>query len=1144
MRPVRLDIDGFASFREPTTVDFTDVDYFALVGPTGSGKSTIIDAITFALYGTAHRWERANAVAYALAPTTNRCTVSLIFDVGGQRYQAAREVRRVGTNTIQQKNARLERFADPTAAPAPGEETPSEVLASEVRDMTPAVSELLGLDFDDFCQCVVLPQGEFARFLKAKSSDRQDILLKLLGAGHYEEIAKRAGRRAADAQKEAEVYAEQLGTLAHASVEALAAAEADATRLDDISSKIADQVSLTTSARERQREHQDAQAAAEKKLTALADLSAPAGVEERHERLTAARAAASTADDSATNAADAMRRAVEAAASGPQRVTIEGFERLYGEADNVGSLLVAARKDEQAQTTAAEDAAEDAREASEALATARTATTDAQRATAAAKQELDTLDARAARLRSVTVPTNLDTVLERAQRAGDARAEAERLVVSARENLTRLDEASRELPDPRRLTALTTQIDQLRVESQEHSDVEAALATARELAEHVQGEVASLEALHARAQDELDRARLAAGAAALRPALEVGHACPVCTQTVQEVPPTEDAPDLHAAQDKVSEAQTRLQEARRGAQESQEQAASLFARAEQTAAHASRTAHAVAQELAGAATRVGVPVGAWADESWAPTPVEVEQNVALMLAAAEQTMTETTRRLTDRDQARTTVVQAEATLAVAQSDRDAVAGELDEVRLTLARTHAGLVDAGAPTVDTTTVEGTAAGWRALASWAHVELDTVDSARLPAARSAHEEAAHQLADSETFLAQTETRATQLTALSREAAGAAAAAQTRAAGLAARQGEIDSQLATAPARTDLPGLLEHARELEEARAIASTLVEQTRLVAQQAADEVRGAVAAVAQDRDALGRARDVAGAWAPPAFEAQRLENDLPGCWNELVAWAAGQVEQTRNDRDVALHAGTETAELAAGHLTALVETLTEHGLDASTVADDPRAAERIVAVAHSEASSQAKALRDARERAGALAEKEHAARETATVAGELRSLLRADKFGNWLATAALDTLVAGASDSLMQLSDGQFTLTHIKGDFHVIDHFDADSERSVKTLSGGETFQASLALALALSEQLATLAAGGNAKLDSIFLDEGFGTLDPESLETVAATLETLAQGERMVGVVTHVAALAERTPTRFAVHHDGRTSSVERETT
>ena len=111
-----------------------------------------------------------------------------------------------------------------------------------------------------------------------------------------------------------------------------------------------------------------------------------------------------------------------------------------------------------------------------------------------------------------------------------------------------------------------------------------------------------------------------------------------------------------------------------------------------------------------------------------------------------------------------------------------------------------------------------------------------------------------------------------------------------------------------------------------------------------------------------------------------------------------------------------------------------------------------------------------------------------------------------------------------------------------IDHFDADSLRSVRTLSGGETFQASLALALALSEQLASLAVGGNARLDSIFLDEGFGTLDPDALETVAATLENLAQGERMVGVVTHVAALAERTPVRFLVSHDNRTSRVERE--
>jgi exonuclease SbcC len=74
------------------------------------------------------------------------------------------------------------------------------------------------------------------------------------------------------------------------------------------------------------------------------------------------------------------------------------------------------------------------------------------------------------------------------------------------------------------------------------------------------------------------------------------------------------------------------------------------------------------------------------------------------------------------------------------------------------------------------------------------------------------------------------------------------------------------------------------------------------------------------------------------------------------------------------------------------------------------------------------------------------------------------------------------------------------------------------------------------------MAAAGAARLDSIFLDEGFGTLDESTLEIVAATLESLAQGDRMVGVVTHVAALAERVPVRFVVHRDSRTSSISRE--
>ncbi len=115
MRPVRLELNGFASFRDPAEVDFTDADYFALVGPTGSGKSTILDALTFALYGSAYRWGAPTPSPTPWPPPRTDATVALTFDVGPNRYQVAREVRRVGSSTIQQKAVTW--CASPTRTP-------------------------------------------------------------------------------------------------------------------------------------------------------------------------------------------------------------------------------------------------------------------------------------------------------------------------------------------------------------------------------------------------------------------------------------------------------------------------------------------------------------------------------------------------------------------------------------------------------------------------------------------------------------------------------------------------------------------------------------------------------------------------------------------------------------------------------------------------------------------------------------------------------------------------------------------------------------------------------------------------------------------------------------------------------------------
>ena len=94
----------------------------------------------------------------------------------------------------------------------------------------------------------------------------------------------------------------------------------------------------------------------------------------------------------------------------------------------------------------------------------------------------------------------------------------------------------------------------------------------------------------------------------------------------------------------------------------------------------------------------------------------------------------------------------------------------------------------------------------------------------------------------------------------------------------------------------------------------------------------------------------------------------------------------------------------------------------------------------------------------------------------------------------------------------------------VIDHYNG-TRRSVKTLSGGESFQASLSLALGLSDEVQSSA--GGIHLDTMFVDEGFGSLDEESLRQAIRALSGLAQGHRLVGIISHVAELKEKIDNR-----------------
>ncbi len=143
---------------------------------------------------------------------------------------------------------------------------------------------------------------------------------------------------------------------------------------------------------------------------------------------------------------------------------------------------------------------------------------------------------------------------------------------------------------------------------------------------------------------------------------------------------------------------------------------------------------------------------------------------------------------------------------------------------------------------------------------------------------------------------------------------------------------------------------------------------------------------------------------------------------------------------------------------------------------------------------------------------------------ELYSQLAADfkvtRFESYLLGETLQELAAGASEQLRRLSDGSYSLGFEDEDFYVVDHDNADQRRHADTLSGGETFLASLALAVELSEQIQRVR--GAVRLDCLFIDEGFGTLDPETLRRVGDAVRNLQIGGRMVGIITHIPELRE----------------------
>ena len=187
MRPLVLRVSGFTACRTEQTLNLRGLDLFAIAGPTGAGKSSLLDAMTYARYGAVERV--GHEVGQLIAQGMSGMAVTLEFAPGERTFRVSRRTPRRGAAT-----AVLEERSDNGAGWTS--------VADKSRDVNAAVRRLLGLHYATFTRAVLLPQGKFDQFLKGDAKRRRDILTELLDLGLFDRMAKLANERSKSAGAE------------------------------------------------------------------------------------------------------------------------------------------------------------------------------------------------------------------------------------------------------------------------------------------------------------------------------------------------------------------------------------------------------------------------------------------------------------------------------------------------------------------------------------------------------------------------------------------------------------------------------------------------------------------------------------------------------------------------------------------------------------------------------------------------------------------------------------------------------------------------------------------------------------------------------------------------------------------------------
>ena len=1014
-----LRITGIGPFAGEHTVDFSafeDSGLFLLDGPTGAGKSTLIDAITFALYGDVARTKdaskdrlRSNHIS-----DSDPSEADLVFEVATGIYRVTRTPAYTPAGKKSQRNSKstLTRVVEDPDAPD-GWRT-VEPIASGPRDVGYEIPAIVGLDKDQFLQTIVLPQGKFSQFLNATSDAREQILRDIFDTQIYVDFTK-----------------------------ALVDAAASSKR----------------------------------------------GIEER-------RIAAVGAFERVRSLDDALSEDVQTDAPGAENRAAEAAQ------------LDAGSEDPSPVMRWADDACERAREAhAQTLRVAETATTAARAASHTLAEGRALAEAQAEHARVSAMLTELAasevSIASDRERARQARRALAVSPLDAAEAsaLARLEAAGDQVAalfpaisdedsvDPASLTpeavgALRERAQDLRDEAtRTRGSLEEALAVERSLPE-VRAQIESL-----RSEREQASARIAS-IKAEREALPL---------RIEQA--TEALRLMRADADTLPEAASALRAINERLDASMQ--ADLLRSALLGASDELREA-TVAAKLANAAAADGHDL--WIAQSASALARELEEDVPCPVCGSTEHPNpapaadgEITReQVAELDQARD---RAEATL------RDARARRQDLVRRIAQLNEV----AGAPTPTLETERDRAA-----------ELVAKLEALSP-----------QITEIEAALAQERTRLNGLT-------DALASARESAASLTSTLEERESALAAAVARVetecaDFASLDERAAHLDERAHRAAALA--------GACADWDNARASLVQARHSLADALTEQGLQADswrslllPVPQVEALETRVAA--HEKALFAAREA--------LASERLTRAASVPAPNLESLTETAHKAEEDATVATRasgilEQHCAQLDAARASLERALEALAL--AREQAGPI-------RRLADIAAASGpENLASTPLSAWVLISRLEEVLAAANPRLTAISSGRYELVSVPDDgtasrksglgLAIIDH-DTDALRSPRTLSGGETFYTSLALALGLADVVS--AEAGGVELRTMFIDEGFGSLDSHTLSLVMAQLQALRCAGRTVGVISHVEEMATQIADQIQVRplpEGGSTLSV-----